>query len=497
MKSLISNKNIISIITDILCIICLTSMLIFLCDMLNADFQTLKDIQTANALLMLSIFMFITQRVRLLNWQSLVISLLYWPIGYMYQIRFIDSPDLYNRDKIVVWIIWILLLIVVDMLVYKKANPLQNFNPTALSIYALMTVFMIFYRNGRAAPIILVIFFLFYLIPLDEERWKRVICQFCGAWISGFFIILYRSLKNNPEIHSIIGRWYGDFVNIGDFGLFMGCVVAVIWYMLYHSRKENGRKSIPYILCLFCLIPIIWTVLRVSTITMFLGIAGIFLMGFVLIRKNTSSFMITLRLITILFGIPILALTGLLALEAFANTDPEYWEQILLEGNTFLRPIADLIRRAHYMFDEPRTFADSKIFETNSLINYLDLFSSGRLSIIVEFAKHFNFTGNTSEGLQVGTYFAYSAHNSYTQVIYEYGYFGGGLFILWLAYSTVASALQYLKERKIIQVLPCIWMAMTLGILMGEIVSLFTPVIVMTLLLTYPLMIKQEETVPE
>lgn len=476
---------------NIISIACLTCMLIFLCNMCNEMYETLKNIWAARAFLMFTLFMCILQKVKLLNWQTLVASLLYWPIAWQYRVRYLIAPDYFNRDRVVVWIVWLALLIVVDMFVYKKVNPLSKINPTFLFVYALMSVTMVFYRNNRTQPIIFALFFLFYLIPLNQQKWERVVNQVCCSWLIAFFIMLYRSLKNNPEVSPSVGRWYGDFLNIGDFGLFVACTVTILLFKLYQIRQSAGRKNLPYVFCILCLLPVVWTVFRVSTITMFIGILFLFLMGYVLLSGKSTPRHALLRCLSVGMAICVIGVVGFLSLYLLSKTDKAYWKQIMFEGNTFLKPLANLIHRAHYMFDETRTFANSDVFAPGSLINYIDLFTSGRLAIIVTFAKNITFAGGPAPGLQVGDYYAYSAHNTYIQILYQYGLFGGGCFIFWLLYSTIASAKLYLKQHKTTQILLCIWMAITLGVFLGEAVTLYVPIVISTLLLTYPLMIKQ------
>lgn len=492
-KKRIELKTILEKIIDIACILCLTYTIVFSCDMGNELYQSLKNIAAAKALFMLTLFFFLIQRVRLFNWQSLVVSLVYWPIGYFYKMQYSMAPDLYNHDKVVAWIIWLVLLILTDMIVYKKVNPLSKFNNTALFIFSGMTIFMIFFRNGRTYPIILVLAFLFYLVPMNKEKWKRIINYFCFSWLLAFFIIFYRSMKNNPGLHDN-GRWYGDFLNIGDFGLFMACTITVVLFQLYLTKKESGIKNIKFPFYLLCLFPIVWTILRVNTLTLFIGIGCIFFMCFILLNKDTSLKSVIFRLVSLSLALAILCIAGFMLLKLLSNADYDYWMDILRNGNPLLKPVANLVKRAHYMFAEPRTFADCGIFEPTSVINYLDLFTSGRLSIIKMFSDQFSFTGNGSAGIQVGSYFAYTAHNTYAQIIYEYGYIGGGFFIVWLIYSTVASAGQYIREKKHTLLLPCVWMAMTLGVLLGESINLYMPIMIMTLILTYPLMVHIDDT---
>lgn len=493
MNTQLTLNRIKQIIVNILCVTCLTSMLLYLHAMGNEMYDTLKNINAAKAILMLTLFMFIIQKVRLLNWQSAVATILYLPLASAYRERNSLMPDLQTRDIIVTWIVWILILIAVDMFVYKKANSLHKMNQTAFLFFALMAVTMMFYRNGRTHPAIFIPAFIFYLIPLSKVDWKRIINQICSAWIITFFIILYRSVKNNPGIDEIIGRWFGDFLNIGDFGLFVACTATIILYKIYESKTEYGRKSISYVLYLLCLFPLIWTIFRVSTITMFIGILGVFLAGFIFVRKNTSVKNIAFRSLSVVFCLTILILGTLVALKVLANTDKDYWEIVLFEGDTFLKPIANLIQRAHYMFDEVKTFADCEVFEPGTMVNYLDLFTSGRLSIIVCFSELINFTGNTSAGIQVGNYYAYNAHNTYIQMLYEYGYVGGGFFLAWLFYMAIAGIRRYLRKKRHSQVLLCIWMFMTFGVLLGERVYLYSPIVIMLLLFYYPLLNNTED----
>lgn len=478
----------------VLGVICLAMTNIFLINGQNEIYQTLKDIQYAKAFFMLAAFMFVVQRVRLINWQSLVVSCIYWPFGYMYrESRAVYGPDIFNRDKVVVFVVWLFLLIVVDMIVYKKYTPLEKFNKGSLGFFALMAFFLVFFRNGRNHPIILLMAFIFYLIPMNLEKWKQVVNWLCYGHFVAFVIMIRRSLVNNPEVDPNMGRWYGDFLNIGDFGLFLGAVIATVLYQLYRTKKEKGRKNVEYIFWMVALAVTVWAVLRVSTITCLIGILFICLMGFVVVRKNAAVLNSLFRFVLVTVGLVIIGIVGFLALKGLSNMDLEYWNRQMLEGNVIIKPFANLVARAHYMFDETRTFSNSTAFEPGTIINYLDLFTSGRLSIIKVFSEKYNIVGNPSIGMQVGWYFAYNTHNTYAQTIYDYGYVGGGLYLAFLVYCTVASAVKFIKEKQIFTVFGCVWMAMLLGVMNGESAFMYFPIIVMTFLVIYPIMVKVEK----
>lgn len=167
-------------------------------------------------------------------------------------------------------------------------------------------------------------------------------------------------------------------------------------------------------------------------------------MVFLLVNKKRS-----VQATLIKAGLALLAVIGVITIIILSFLDSKTWTSLSESDSILLMPVSNLIHRAKYMFDEPKTFADSGIFEPNSIINYLDLFSSERLSIIKCCEERF-FTGNPSDVIQVGTYFAYNAHNAYVQILYEYGYIAGSAFILCLLTNTVAGMHQYIKTIKVL-----------------------------------------------
>lgn len=476
-------------IIEILCTVCLVFSLMHLCNMMNAPYQTRKDIYAAKAILAFAIYLLFIQRPRILNYQTAIVTLLYFPIGYGYRCRYAMSPDLFEHDKVVAWIVYIVLLILVDMYVYKKVQPLQHINKPFLCVYGFMTLSMIYFRNGSTMPSLLLLMLVFYLIPLNTAKWNRILNQVGNAWIISFFIVLFQSVRENMEV-SELGRWYGCFVNIGDFGLFLGGVVAILTFRLFRAFRRTGFCSIPFILYAVAWLPLLWTILRVSTITLYIGMFFILIMFFILFTPNGTGKEALFRLFTAVTVLVVICCLGLLLLKSIAlHADKEYWYLQLHEGNALIKPIANIVMRAFYMFEEPITFSDCGIFKPDSVINYLDLFTSGRLSIIKMFSEQFSFTGTVIGGIDVGSYFAYNAHNTYVQTLVEYGYIAGGAQILWLLYMAVASVCRFLRAKKFNDLFMCLWMAMVLGVLTGECARLYTPIIFFTLFLSYPLII--------
>ena len=67
------------------------------------------------------------------------------------------------------------------------------------------------------------------------------------------------------------------------------------------------------------------------------------------------------------------------------------------------------------------------------------------------------------------------------------------MFCLWIVSSVIMSVRRYLQGREKERVFLCFWIAMTAGVLIGERVYLYSPVVVFSLLLNYSLMVNMEE----
>ena len=78
-------------------------------------------------------------------------------------------------------------------------------------------------------------------------------------------------------------------------------------------------------------------------------------------------------------------------------------------------------------------------------------------------------------------------------MLYEYGYLGGGLFIIWSVYIAFAAIRQYLHQKRVSQLLLCLWMPMSLGVYLGERINPFAAIFITSLLLTYPIMVQMPE----
>ncbi len=373
-------------ILSVISVSLVTVFLLFLWNGDSATYPSDKILWYVKAFLFVALFFFVKQRVRLINWQSLLVTVLYVPIGYAYQSMRMEDADMLIRDRILVWTIWIILMIITDMVGERRRMPISKWNKMAVALFAATAFFMMFYRNGRSEPIVFLLGFLFYQIPMSEKMWKKTLNQLCYGWLLAAVIILLRCVTKGTFMNS-------GFDDILDLVSFVLCTLAICVYKLYQVKTDKERKDPEYVL---------WAFGGIGVLVAAVGV-------------------------------------GMKLINAMGND----WTIV-----SFLRD---------------------------------------RWAVVKAFAEAFNFRGYASTGIQVGDYFARDTHCTYVQVIYEYGYVAGALFVLWLVYLLVNSIIRFRKERKETQSILWLWMACVItGAFLAN-MGMYHMGMVMTLLITYPL----------
>ncbi len=453
-------------------------------------YQTNKDVESSKALLIFAVFMCLVQRVKLLNWQTIVYSAIYWPLGIWFLKTHMWGETLEMVYENRVWFYWILGLVIVDMLVYRKVNKLTDFKQSALLIYLAMAIFMLTFRNGRGDPLVLILpMFVFYMIPISKAEWSKILNGLCNGWLVAFVIIMYRSFTLNPYEG---GRWYGSFVNIGAFGMFLGCVFVVAFYRILQSKEKYGRKSIAYVASWIWLGATIAVMLLVNTRTLLLGVICMLTAYAVFAGKKKSAKELWVRVAYIAVALVILMIVGIIVMKLVAEVDVERL-RATITNKYLLAPIEYFVTSARGIF--VRVSEQMTPINTiwDNIYIFLNEFSSHRVVIWCKFTEFFSFTGNPSAGIDVNGYFATNAHCQYVQVVYEYGFLGGGCWFLWMIYIAVRGIKDYYKTWKSEQILIVLWMFTLFGMFWGEMANFFYPEMYATLILFYPQIVRLKE----
>lgn len=453
---------------------CITEMIICLCQGQNAAYQTWKDGHFARGLMYLAFVVFLLQRVRLFNWQSLVVMALYIPITIKLKNTYIESPDLIVINNSVAKIYGLLLMVLVDMVAYKRHI---KFNKIRLGVFiSTLLMFVLVVRNlgdlFLVAP-----FAVLFCIDLDETKVKKLILSVCIGWIGAMFLIMWESLVLFPVGK---GRYYGCFLNIGDFGQFLtGAFIANVILMLFAYKNRKFKNPWFYI----SLLPMPF-ILYLSYLSgtrtemmglVFAGIALIIFGG----QKNTPKRTlikggIVLFLLVAICGCVLVWLNWVMSWDAQKYEQVTLWVKDTFGGKNTISYWVNKLFEC-YLVKDPALDPDK--FDAPLIWKAINRITADRVHIWSEFWKLTTFRANGAMYVQVGEDMQYSnAHNGYVQALFQYGYIPGATFILCPVIGAVVSGIQYVREHSVKLLFPLLWCTMLLGIMIGEMEGFAYPV---------------------
>ena len=437
----------------------------------NVYYQTWKNEAAAKAILAFTAIVFIIRKVKLLNWQSLVATLLFGAVVFERLHFWADAEDILNAVKPQLVAEWLSLMIIIDMILYKNINNLfKGVNYLAI-LYILMTFGMIWRRHDRMDPIVLVFpMLLFALVKMEKDRIEWLYNRFIDSWFISFIYVIARSFIENPYKGF---RYYGYFLNIGYFGVYMVCCLVVAISALVYTKNTSGRKNIKYIIAIIWIISLSYMLWIINTRTILVGLVFCLIFHFLFIRKKVDRKIIIKRALILGAIILISSILFVFLAKLSVNISNE-WINKYYKG-TF-SPVVYLVMN---MRGIGRIINDNTIGLWNKIYQIVDTLSSSRLSIAKEYSQSFSYDGNGSIGVLIeeDDYWAYGAHNTYIQFCIEYGYLTIveilSIFILALANSI---KLYIRNNNRNYTVLFILWFAAMFGVWFGESCTLFYPI---------------------
>lgn len=474
----------------------LSKCIIYLCNYCDEIYQTPKDAYGHKAILMFVIFLFLVSKVKLLNWQSVIASLVYWPIALQYPKLHLESPDLLKGDYPLIFTFWILIMIGIDMALYGKTRKFTDFKKPAL-LLTLFFILNLMMHGGLNESKVYLVFFVLYLIPFAKKEWEQISVRFSISWLIAFTYICYRSFKYVPYTG---GRYFGSFTNIGAFGLFLGGSFATALFLVYAAKSLKTRKSVWYVLSWVYVAAVYAMMVLVQTRALLAGVLLAIISLVICYKKDADAKQFKKRFWLVIGIFALLLILGFAALFAIYSVQkaPEkmmYWWNMSQEGGIRGR-IGFWVSTALYMFREK--VSCYPWISDNVILNAIDNFTSNRLTLIVAFLNNASFAGNGYTFIEVPnigeTYMATNAHNMYAEVIYAFGYVTGITFIVWLLFNAFSNAKSFRTTRSLATLLALIWMPTLLGMYFGEICTAYFPMAFMTLFVITPNMVTLEDS---
>ena len=460
----------------------------YLVDYGDLDYQTWKDIAGAKAVLAFTFIIFILRKVRLINWQSLVATVFFIPVAIGSAFYWINAHDILKAVLVRNVAEWLALMIVVDLFLYGDISSIIRKNNILFFLYAIMAFGMIFRRNGISEPYLLAFpMLLFALVKIDRDKQIWLFKRFIDSWFISFLYICIKSFIVNPFEW---GRYYGSFVTLGFFGVFISCSFVVALVAVIFSKKEYGVKSFCFWASVIWLAMTIFMLLAADTTNSFVGVGVCMVFIYLFVRKDNTKKALRKRYIKL--GIFTIAFIGIACgMLSLFRIIPYKWLQEHSTGA--LLQISRAITVPKYAVD---VMIDAPWGE--KLFTFLDVITSYRMEFYKTFIKGLNFQGNGTLGYYIEKYdvWALHAHSTYLQFASSYGILTGIEVVLVLIASVVRTVKRYIKSNQsLIYLLPLLWLANMIGVWMGETMWFFFPVSFYGLMFIAMLLPMEEESI--
>ncbi|MCR4814943.1 MAG: hypothetical protein K5879_08985 [Lachnospiraceae bacterium] len=426
------------------------------------------------------------ERVRLINLTSLFVSLAYVPYAVFYPMM--AGKTSANMMIIVVELItrWMVLMLLTDIAVTKKVRPDRRFNSPAFALLCITSVFTLMNGNGGFAPIAFLYFLIMCFIPVSAKEWEKLTDCILYSGMFTFVVVTVFSFTGNPMV--IIPRDYYMFTD--DIGQFYALCLALASFALIRFSKKYGRLSFPYFISIVWLIATVVMALNKGTTGI---IPGVLLMFFVIFlfgpKMGRLPFSLVRPAIVLLIIAAIIAgnivFANMIAAEDFDTV--AFAENVMKSPLSLFANVAEDLTGKVEMFHrgaggygdfiQPKTFAA-----------YLNVFMDSRIGIFFETIGALNWDGHVLVGVNADS-FVMATKNEYIQLLYEFGYFGGGLNILFYVGLWIVSIVKFVKERKERMLLPLLLGGMTLGVWMNVSSGIFYPLVFFFALSLYPILV--------
>ena len=437
----------------------------------NEEFyQIWKDAAAAKAIIFFLLIIYCVRKPRLVNWQSLVATLAMGAILFFRYRSLIESPDIFNTVKFQVIAEWLSLLLIIDLCLYRNVSNLLSTNNSLLFFYVFFTVGAICRRHNQMGPLMLISpMLLFSLIKMDLERKEWLFQRLIDGWVFSFVFICTKCFIENPYSGE---QYYGFFEVPGPFSIFVVCCFIIAIVALVYSKGKYGLRSFASAMCIIWLAACVGMLWIIGTRTSILGIYMCLIAIFMFARNDISRSKVFIRGIIVTI-ITIFFVGSLFLMPEICIKISSSWLESNAKG--ILSPVVKIINKFRWM-----KIASEELSTKEMIYNYLDIFSSKRLSIIKGYSDYFNFDGNGPIGFEttvVKSNYAYSAHNTYIQFLVEYGYLSIFELIILLVIAIKRSLKKYtMSQRNAIYLLPFLWLVSLLGVWVGESNTFFYPI---------------------
>lgn len=432
----------------------------------------------------------------------LLVIVCIWRKIKIYQLKFIFPASVYCafaiRDLVVNkyeidyfnfllyrYIMYGLVLIVfVDLIFSQNKNQEQKYEKPLVFLMALAFSFALFYDKEGTLPVVLV-FVPFYLTGLGEKEKKQNEIVFSIAMVLSTYWLILKSLVEQPDNYLWSGRYVGNFMYTSTCGIIsaIGLIGALSLFVCF---KDSVKKK--WVLALVMLavasLPLYLLIISFNRISVaaVLFVLAVAVFAYGELSPKIKKVVLGVVAICVALGI------GCLLFVFFYSKKLSMNSSLFNNSNNNLLHFIEI--RLNYIGTAESTMG---LFEEGSFLNFLDRFTSGRLTLGALAFKKMGIWGNSDISVLTpnGRLFSH-VHCTYLNWLIQFGYIGGGFFLCWLV-CVVRLAIKKIKSKETEVTTLALWVSFSLVFFMAEVVFIQKTVMFILLIVLYQLIRKNGE----
>lgn len=478
-------KSVVELIVMIIHVFLLAMMILNLGYTWEAPFQIFQEYYLGIAVFYFLVSIAFLQRVKVFNIINIIFAIIYTIIAHKNLMGLVEMPDLYNTVLVKWMCAGLMCVLTIDMLMYKKIAKIAERNIKGMFLYLIIALVAFFWSGGiHFSYLLLFPFLCLLLLRVEKVRLRQWIFLMTLGYYAAFTYTMIKSFIMVPYTGE---RYYGIYTNHGFFGMFIGgAFVCSLWWLIMLVRKKASlwKRILILIPIGFALICILMNESRGTELAV--GVVGFIVICMWGGMQNKRQMFYRLAVISILVSILLVLLFGGLYI---LNSYDKETLQLVIQNDILREKLLYWHDRAHTLFN-----AESKygIFESGSIINAIDRFSSGRLSHWITYFRAIEFSPDTKFYLEVNGYTLSQPHNVYIYWLYGLGIIPGAGLIIWIIFYLVQTIRQILKKNDLC-VLSFLWVIYFMVTGINDSVNFAAPVGFLTILLYYPLIVKYKD----
>lgn len=466
----------------------------FVCFLLLAllDYETVfsqveLDVYFSKATCAIAFIIIMLKSIKPFNWHSLIATIILFVFYCFYITPFREATSILTAARYGVLTQWIVLLIIIDMLLYKKMS-FKQYRQVPLALYLSMAFFICYYRLGRKELLILVLPMLFfYSIRLNKERWYQFLLSIYYGCFGSFCVTILKSLK----MVSISGedRWFGYFPTLATFGFFLSCCFSLslwgFWYVF--QKKKTWATPLFFFNSIWMVAILYFGLVAVGTRTFYLVILGELVILICLFWKKIPRIVKAGALLFLVVCVGVFAVS---VVYLKSCSEEELEQMIMVMINRYGENGITYTLRSYLRIFMPSYLISNEFSGFWALV---DSFTGIRLTIAKAFLNEVSFLPNGIEGVYIGEYFPGHAHNTYIQMAYQFGIPTAILYIGFFVYGFIDRIRAYKKNHEAYNLLLVLWLAMMLTTWITETVIICSVTTIMGLIIMYPFIVNIDD----